>query len=97
MASKAQIQAHIAQKLVQQDKQKLTGPFVESAVLDNITQGDWNAIAGWLQANNFNAIGTRLGQIVESQVATDADAEAAGILLDDSLSLDEYSRVEGLP
>lgn len=97
MATKREIQDHIAAKLILQDRRRLTGPFVEAAVLENITPGDWNAIAGGVASNNFAAIGKVIVRLIELQITADAQAEAATIVADDTVSFDEYSRIEGLP
>lgn len=98
MATKQQIERHIADKLrIIEETEKLTGAFVETAVLENIGVNDWNSIAGWIKANNFVAIGRHITSIVKGEISTDADQEAADILADDLLTLDEYARTEGLP
>lgn len=97
MATKAEVQRHIADKLRRlQETRKLTGSFVELSVIENITPGDWASIAGWIQDNNFQAIGKHISQLVRTQIASNAMREAAVILADDVLSLDEYAQVEDL-
>ncbi len=98
MASKQQIEQHIADKLrILEETQKLTGTFVEAAVLDNIGPNDWNSIAAWIKSNNFDKIGQHIVSIVKAEIAIDADQEATDILADNVLTLDEYARTEGLP
>ena len=98
MANKQQIESHIAAKLrVLEETQKLTGTFVEAAVLDNIGPNDWNSIAAWIKNNNFDKIGQHIVSIVKAEIAIDADQEATDILADNVLTLDEYARTEGLP
>lgn len=98
MATKADIQRHIAAKLRRtQETQRLTGDFVETAVLENITPADWASIAGWIQNNNFVAIGRHVSAIVRAQISSEANRKAAVILADDSVSLVEYAEIEDLP
>ena len=98
MANKQQIEKHIADKLrILEETEKLTGAFVETAVLENIGPNDWNSVAAWIKANNYSAIGRHITSIVKAQVSSGADQEAATILVDDVLTLDEYARTEGLP
>lgn len=98
MATKADIQRHIAGKLRKSlETRRLTGPFVESAVLEHITLSDWSSIAIWVQANDFNAIGKHITQIVRSEINNNAMQEAAVIVADDTVSLAEYAKIENLP
>lgn len=97
MATKGEVQRHIADKLRRlQETERLTGDFVEASVLENITANDWGVIAGWIQSNNFQAIGKHVSGIVRSQIASNAMREAAIILADDVVDIDEYAKIEGL-
>jgi hypothetical protein len=98
MATKQQIERHIADKLrVIDEDQKLTGAQVEAAVLDTIGPSDWNSIANWIKSNNFSAIGQHIDGLVKAEISVSADQEAAAMLVDDVLTLDEYARTEDLP
>ena len=57
MANKQQVEKHVADKLrVLEETEKLTGAFVETAVIENITPGNWSSIAAAIKANNFAAM-----------------------------------------
>ncbi len=97
MATKAEVQAHIAKKLRGGVEDDLTGAYVRNSISAQISINDWNSIATWLQARDFEAIGKHLGGMVRSTIVSDANAEAAIILADDVVDLEEYARIEGLP
>ena len=97
MATKAEIQADIAKKLRKEFDDNLTGAYVRDSLAEQITINDWNAIATWLQDREFKSIGKHIGGLVRITIVSDADSDAAAILVDDSVDLAEYARIEGLP
>ena len=97
MATKAEVQAHIAKKLRSDVEAKITGTYVRDSLVGQISINDWNAIATWMQQRDFEAIGKHLGGLVRNTVVSDADAEAATILSDDVVDIQEYARIEGMP
>ena len=97
MATKAEIQAHIAKNLRKDVESNMDGAYVRDSLTEQITINDWNSIATWLQERNFKSIGKHIGTLVRNTVVSDADSEAAQILADNLLTLDEYARAEGLP
>jgi hypothetical protein len=96
MATKAEIQAHIAKKLRDDVANAMTGAYVRDSLVEQVSIDDWNSIAQWLKDRNFEAIGQHIGALVRNTVVTDADSEAASILSDDVVDLTEYARIEGL-
>ena len=96
MATKAEIQAHIAKKLRDDVEAAMTGAYVRDSLVEQVSINDWNSIAVWLKARDFEAIGKHIGGLVRISVVGDADSEAALILSDDLIDLDEYARIEGL-
>lgn len=95
MATKAEITDHLSKKL-RSNYEPVTGDYVRQAVAPNIDAADWNAIAGWLNNKDLAAIGRHIAQMVRVKINADADAQAASMLIDDQLSLDEYDISEGL-
>lgn len=97
MATKAEVQAHIAKKLRDDVENDIDGTYVRDSLVEQISINDWNSIATWMKARDFEAIGKHLGGLVRNTVVSDADSEAASILADDVVDLVEYARIEGLP
>lgn len=97
MATKAEVQDHIAKKLRDDVEDSITGAYVRDSLVEQISINDWNSIATWLKQRDFEAIGKHLGGLVRNTIVTDADAEAATILADDVVDIPEYARIEGLP
>ena len=96
MATKAEIQTHIAKKLRKEFDDNLTGAYVRDSVAEQITINDWNSIATWLQARDFTSVGNHIAGLVRATIVSDADSDAAAILADDVVDLAEYARIEGL-
>lgn len=99
MATKADVQAHIKQKLIKTKVEEIgsNGAYVKDAVAGNISNADFDAIAGWLQQRDYEKIGRFIGTLVRDKVLEDADTEAASMLADDQLSIVEYARLERMP
>jgi hypothetical protein len=93
MATKAEIQEIIKNRLVDYYIDDLVGTDVKTALAGNILDQEFDAIAGWLQERNYEKIGRFIGSKVKTKILTDADTEAAAMLNDDQLSLTEISRV----
>jgi hypothetical protein len=96
MATKPEIQAHIAKKLRADVESNIDGAYVRDSLTEQITINDWNAIATWLLDKDFKSIGKHIGTLVRNTVVSDADSEATQVLADNLLTLDEYARTEGL-
>ena len=97
MATKAEVGAHIAQKLRADVEQSIDGAYVRDSLVEQISINDWNSIATWMKARDFEAVGKHLSGLVRNTVVSDANSEAASILSDDVIDIDEYARIEGLP
>jgi hypothetical protein len=97
MATKVEVQADIAKKLRSEVEAELSGTYVRDSISAQITINDWNSIATWMQARDFAAIGKHLSLMVRNTIVSDADAEAAVILQDNVVDLEEYARIEGMP
>ena len=96
MATKEEIQGHIAKKLIGIYEEEFDGAYVRDAIVADINASDWNAIADWLHRRRFDLIGLHLSQKVRNKILADANAEAQTMVADDALSLAEYARSEKL-
>ena len=96
MATKEEIQSHIAKKLIGLYEEEFDGTYVRDAIVSDISASDWNAIADWLHARLFDRIGRHLGHKVKNKILADANTEAQAMVANDALSLAEYARSEKL-
>ena len=95
MATKEEIQEYVTGRLIEVRIAELgsDGSYVKAAVDGNISDQEYDSIAGWLSVRDFEKIGRFIGAKVRNKIATDAGTEATQILADDQFSLTEFSRV----
>lgn len=93
MATKAEIQNIIKNRLLDYYKEDITGLYTKTALAGAISDPEFDSIAEWLRLQDFAKVGRFIGSKVMVKIRADADAEAAAMLANDSLDLTELSRV----